>query len=219
MTKVLLIAANRLLRVGLCGLLVEEGFEVQADMATAREAIETAAATTPDIVLFDASGYKTVGDEVSALRKALPGAPVVVLAGATDSFLLREALTAGADGFLTLETSSSALAQWLHYVISGGKAYPRDMAEILARPPDGGGTEQVGGKSLSPRELDILAQLVDGHSNKAIAMNVGITEATVKVHLKSVLRKIGAANRTQAAIWAMNNGLARQAADPQTSAR
>ena len=68
-------------------------------------------------------------------------------------------------------------------------------------------------QTLTPRESEILMHLVRGEANKAIARHLEITEATVKVHLKSLLRKISAANRTQAAIWAMNNGLANGALD------
>ncbi|WP_348981044.1 LuxR C-terminal-related transcriptional regulator [Azospirillum sp. TSO5] len=71
---------------------------------------------------------------------------------------------------------------------------------------------RVGNHSISPRELQLLQRLMVGDSNKVIAHKIGITEATVKVHLKSLLRKIGATNRTQAAIWAMNNGVEKAAA-------
>lgn len=71
---------------------------------------------------------------------------------------------------------------------------------------------RVGNLRISQREEQILQRLMVGDSNKVIAAKIGITEATVKVHLKSLLRKIGATNRTQAAIWAMNNGVEKAAA-------
>ena len=67
--------------------------------------------------------------------------------------------------------------------------------------------DRVGDVALSQRELDIIRRVADGHSNKIIAKDLAITEATVKVHLKTVLRKLGAANRTQVAIWAVQHGL------------
>ena len=66
---------------------------------------------------------------------------------------------------------------------------------------------RVGDVALSQRELDIIRRLADGHSNKTIAKELSITEATVKVHLKTVLRKMGVANRTQVAIWAVQHGV------------
>ena len=82
------------------------------------------------------------------------------------------------------------------------------MSLLLNRSSDAG--VRVGGNQLSPREMQILRHLLDGDSNKLIGKHLDITEATVKVHLKSLLRKIGVANRTQAAIWAMNNGVEKQ---------
>ena len=96
--------------------------------------------------------------------------------------------------------------------ISGLGVYPslcELMEGIVTAPPTRG---------LSPRELEILQALVTGASNKLIAIRLGITEATVKVHLKTLLRKIDVINRTQAAIWAMNNGVsANEAAAPTRS--
>jgi two-component system nitrate/nitrite response regulator NarL len=117
-------------------------------------------------------------------------------------------LDAGLDGYLLSDLSPAALVQSLQLVLLGEKVFPTSLAALLVS----GLTDNVvtmpgGGRGLSEREGQILRFLVHGESNKMIANHLGITEATVKVHLKTVLRKIGALNRTQAAIWALNNGL------------
>ena len=97
-----------------------------------------------------------------------------------------------------------ALIQSLQLVTLGEKVFPTNLATMLLDMNAPGPQHSIGG--LSPREQEILQALVTGASNKLIAIRLGITEATVKVHLKTLLRKIDVNNRTQAAIWAMNNG-------------
>lgn len=204
MPTVTLIGASGLQRGGLRHLLAEEGFTVVAE-ATSAQALPGASA---DVIVYDATGAPRVGDDVRALRALHPDSRVVLLADAISASLLRGALEAGADGCLSADTSSRALAEWLHFTLAGGKAFPRDLASILAQGMAPSETKQAAGRPLSAREKDILHGLLCGRSNKRIANDLGITEATVKVHLKTLLRKINVANRTQAAIWAMNNGIA-----------
>ncbi|HYG88488.1 MAG TPA: response regulator transcription factor [Azospirillum sp.] len=206
MPTVMIIGANGLQRGGLRHLLGEEGFDVIAEAANTRQASQSTVASV-DVILFDATGCQAIGEDIATLHSAWPDAHVLLLANSITGAVLREALMAGADGCLTADTSSSALAQWVRYALAGGKVYPRDMAQILAQTPSSPGSANIGGRSLSSREIQILTRLTGGHGNKQIANELGITEATVKVHLKSLLRKIGAVNRTQAAIWAMNNGI------------
>ena len=207
MPTVMIIGANGLQRGGLRHLLGEEGFDVIAEAANARQAVQ-GSAPAADAILFDATGCQAVGDDVGTLRGAFADSRILLLATTISGAMLREALAAGADGCLTADTSATALAQWVRYALAGGKVYPRDMAQILAQNPSSPGSTSIGGRTLSNREIEILTRLTSGHGNKQIANELGITEATVKVHLKSLLRKIGAVNRTQAAIWAMNNGMA-----------
>jgi two-component system nitrate/nitrite response regulator NarL len=115
-------------------------------------------------------------------------------------------MAAGADGFLAKTVSPEALVQSLQLVMMGEKVYPTNLASLLAEA--GAPVPQDSLRGLSAREQEILHLLVTGASNKAIAIRLGITEATVKVHLKTVLRKVDVGNRTQAAVWALNNGFA-----------
>jgi two-component system, NarL family, nitrate/nitrite response regulator NarL len=120
-------------------------------------------------------------------------------------------MNAGADGYLMKDVSPEALLQSLELVMMGEKVFPTNLAAMLFE-LNNASSPVNSVRGLSPREQEILRALVTGSSNKLIAIKLGITEATVKVHLKTLLRKIDVNNRTQAAIWAMNNGFTAEGA-------
>jgi two-component system, NarL family, nitrate/nitrite response regulator NarL len=134
-----------------------------------------------------------------------------VLAGDCSVDALRDAMNAGADGYLMKDVSPEALIQSLELVMMGEKVFPTNLAAMLFD-LNNASSPVNSIRGLSPREQEILRALVTGSSNKLIAIKLGITEATVKVHLKTLLRKIDVNNRTQAAIWAMNNGFTAEGA-------
>ena len=202
-SRTILIEANRLFREGLKHLLTGTRFEVGSEFNTFDLALAAGeAGATPELVI---SG-QPVKDEADlrAIREAFPTARIVVLADDLSVDVLRAAMGGGADGFLIKNVSPEALIQSLQLIMLGEKVFPTNLASMLldmsALVP------QQSIRGLSPREQEILQALVTGASNKLIAIKLGITEATVKVHLKTLLRKIDVNNRTQAAIWAMNNG-------------
>src|SRR5690349_24594985 len=199
----LLIEPNRLFRDGQKHPLASYCFEVGTEFNTVELALEYGdAGTAPDLVI---SGQPVRDEaELRALREAFPTARIVVLADELSVDVLRTAMGGGADGFLSKNLSPEALIQSLQLVMLGEKVFPTNLAAMLLDMTAAGPQHSVRG--LSPREQEILQALVTGASNKMIANELGITEATVKVHLKTLLRKIDVHNRTQAAIWAMNNG-------------
>jgi two-component system nitrate/nitrite response regulator NarL len=196
----ILIEPNRLFREGLKHLLAGTRFEVELEFGTMEPAVGEAIAS--GLVIIGEAG-KEPGD-LPRLRDAYPDARIVVLASDLTVDALRDAMNTGADGFLMKDVSLEALIQSLELILIGEKVYPTNLAALLLDMNAPGPQSSVRG--LSPREQDILQALVTGASNKLIAIRLGITEATVKVHLKTLLRKIDVNNRTQAAIWAMNNG-------------
>ncbi|WP_114392666.1 LuxR C-terminal-related transcriptional regulator [Oleisolibacter albus] len=206
-TPVVVADSNRLFRQGLATLLAEHGFTVVAGAATASEL--KGQGSEARVVLFDVRDG--VAAAVAALREACPQARIIMLSEGTEPRRLAEALQAGVDGCLLKDSDPAILAEFLRLALMGEKVFPSAIATLLM---SGGAstapTQAAGHKGLSQREMQILRCLVRGDSNKMIANQLGITEATVKVHLKSLLRKINASNRTQAAIWAMNNGLAEE---------
>jgi DNA-binding NarL/FixJ family response regulator len=133
------------------------------------------------------------------------GAKIVALTSVADSRELELDDIAPLSGVLTYDLSAAAFVRSLRLICAGERVFPRDV--LAGRPqaasPDTATPADVA--RLSPREKEMLSHLLAGHSNKLIARELGIAEATVKVHLKHVLRKIRVENRTQAAIWALAN--------------
>jgi two-component system, NarL family, nitrate/nitrite response regulator NarL len=211
----LLIEPNRLFRQGLKHLLAGTRFEVGTEFNTVELALAAGeSAGTPDLVI---SGQPVKDEaELRTLREVFPTARIVVLADDLSVDVLRVAMGGGADGFLIKTVSPEALIQSLQLVVIGEKVFPTNLAAMLLDMTASGPLNSVRG--VSQREQQILQLLVTGASNKMIAIRLGITEATVKVHLKTLLRKIDVNNRTQAAIWAMNNGFTADSAPAPTPA-
>jgi len=212
-SRTILIEPNRLFRQGLKHLLADTCFEVGAEFNTVELALEAGATgAVPDLVI---SG-QPVKDEADlrVLREVFPTARIVVLADDLSVDVLRAAMGGGADGFLIKSVSPEALIQSLQLVMLGEKVFPTNLAAMLLDMTAVSPPHSIRG--LSPREQEILQALVTGASNKMIANKLGIMEATVKVHLKTLLRKIDVNNRTQAAIWAMNNGFTADSAPVPT---
>jgi two-component system nitrate/nitrite response regulator NarL len=150
-------------------------------------------------------------DDLIRLKQSAQSCRVVVLTGTMSTDQMVISFAAGADGFLLEEISTEALLESLNLVMLGEKVFPSRLAvtlcaESVARhaPPC---TSSFSDDLLSSRELEVVQRLAGGMPNKVIANELEISEATVKVHLKSILKKLQVTNRTQAAIWALQNGL------------
>jgi two-component system nitrate/nitrite response regulator NarL len=208
-SRTVLIEPNRLFREGLKHLLAGTHYAVEMEFSTTELALEHKdGAMVSGLVITGEVG--TEAGDLHRLRDVYPNALIVVLANDLTVETLREAMNAGADGFLMKDVSPEALLQSLELVMLGEKVYPTNLASMLLNLTSAP-TPLNSIRGLSPREQEILQALVTGASNKLIAIRLGIAEATVKVHLKTLLRKIDVNNRTQAAIWAMNNGFSTKA--------
>ncbi|UEM24449.1 response regulator transcription factor (plasmid) [Skermanella mucosa] len=214
-SRTILIEPNRLFRQGLKHLLCGTCFEAGAEFSTVELALSAGeAAEVPGLVI---TGQPVaIEADLQQLRAAYPTARIVVLADDLSVDVLRAAMGAGADGFLSKNVSPEALIQSLQLVMLGEKVFPTNLASMLLD-ISSAPSPLNSVRGLSPREQEILQLLVTGASNKLIANKLGITEATVKVHLKTLLRKIDVNNRTQAAIWAMNNGFSESSGAPTRS--
>jgi two-component system, NarL family, nitrate/nitrite response regulator NarL len=202
-----LIEPNQLFREGLKHLLAGTRFDVSSEFSTMEAAVKGGSSgASPDLLIMGLSNSEI--RDLRPLREAYPASRIIVLADQLTVDSLREAMAAGIDGFLIKDVSPEALVQSLRLILLGEKVFPTNLASMLIEmnsPTAHSGTGPFRG--LSPREQEILQALVTGASNKLIANRLGITEATVKVHLKTLLRKIDVNNRTQAAIWALNHGI------------
>ncbi|NNM74079.1 response regulator transcription factor [Enterovirga aerilata] len=214
-----ILSETTLFRDGLARILGRSSFKVVAQGSTDLvPKLQGGKAPKLFIVAFEGAAPHPPG-VIEAIRCAHPDAYVVVVASHPSAEDIGRAFRSGAHGFLANSISSDGLLKSLEVVIAGGTVLPGDVSALFTSPK----TEQIralpslveprvpsaAGDSppLSSRELVILRSLVNGDSNKHIARQLEIAEATVKVHVKAILRKIRVRNRTQAAIWAMNVGL------------
>ncbi|QCG94518.1 response regulator transcription factor [Azospirillum sp. TSA2s] len=209
--SIALIDANNLFRQGLKALFAEQGFCITKETSSLKAALQVVLeGDASQVILIDPVGIGDFTSFLKSMKMACPDAHVVVLTGTLDTGIMTQAIEAGADGFLMKDMSMEALAQSLRLVMMGEKVFPSALAALLISRRLTGTAADLPAphKGVSQREAQILRCLQNGNSNKVIAHHLQITEATVKVHLKSLLRKIDASNRTQAAIWGLNNGFA-----------
>lgn len=204
-----LVGRNKLFQDGLKSLLSGSQFEVVGEAVDVRQADAPLGGEAPDVVLLDfsAESERTV-DDVTHLREILPETKIVVLTETLSSQTLAACLGAGAHAYLIKDISVDALLQSLRLVMLGERVFLTQLAALLVNGmADTAPARKATSHGLTEREGQVLRCLVQGDTNKMIANRLNITEATIKVHMKSLLRKINATNRTQAAIWALKNGL------------
>ncbi len=209
----MIIDPNKLFREGLQGLLSGTQFDVAHEASDVTEGLEVVQSNDEiGIVILDFTndGSDTELQILNQMRAANEDIKLIVLTNEMSALLLARALNAGADGFLLKSMSSEALVESLRLVDLGEKVFPTKLATMIKSgqiDPTAAEARVASVKGLSERESEVMRCLVHGESNKVIARQLGITEATVKVHLKAVLRKLNVSNRTQAALWAVRNGL------------
>lgn len=206
MTTVVLVDDHRLVRAGLRGIIEASGdVTVVGEAADGREAVEVVGATQPDVVLMDLSMPGMDGVEATArLRDNGIPASVVVLTSFVEHERVTAAINAGAVGYLLKDSEPSDVIDAIRAAAAGHAPLDPRVARALlptVQPPDPAG-------SLSAREREVLALVAQGLANKQIARSLGISERTVKAHLGNVFRQIGVADRTSAALWARDNGVA-----------
>jgi two-component system nitrate/nitrite response regulator NarL len=222
-TKVLLIDAQELSREGLKLLLHSDSYDVIGATRSLDEArAAVAEGLQPDLVLFllDHLGESEGDATLPQIRAGFAAFKFVVIAAKASPSLSARCLDAGVNGCLVGDMSTSALTRSLRLIMLGHEIFPAP-AGVLPMEPTSHAPRELGqgaaapgpSKSLSGGEGQILRKLLLGHSNKMIARELAISENTVKVHLKGLLRKLKARNRTQAAIWAMGNGFAMPSTD------
>jgi two-component system nitrate/nitrite response regulator NarL len=136
--------------------------------------------------------------------------PVAMLTTSSDERDLVESLRSGAQGYLLKDMEPDQLVVALRDIVAGKTVVAPDLAPVLARVVQGESIVPVQGSpfsKLTPRENEILVLLAEGQSNKVIARNLGISDGTVKLHVKSILRKLGVHSRVEAAVIAVEQGL------------
>jgi DNA-binding NarL/FixJ family response regulator len=178
--------------------------ELVGTAADGAEAVERVRELEPDVVLMDLDMPKI--DGIEATRRVLserPGTAVLVLTSFSDRPRILGALEAGACGYLLKDVASDEVAEGIRAASRGESPLdPRAARTILTARAE---PDPLG--SLSQREREVLALLLDGLPNKLIARRLEISEKTVKSHLTRIFREIGVSDRTQAALWAERQGM------------
>lgn len=178
-----------------------------AEVATVDELLQFGAGITArlDLILLDLHmpGMAGAGG-IGRVVAAFPGTPVVMMSGLARSTDVLEAVRAGAHGFLPKTMAPDLFAAALSLVISGGTYLP---AEILHPQAETAAEPHAGLDELTPRERQVLVRLATGAPNKEIGRELDLAEVTVKLHVRQILKKIGARNRSEAAVIATKTGL------------
>jgi two-component system, NarL family, response regulator LiaR len=209
--RVLIVDDHAVVREGLRTFLeLQDGIEVVGEAGDGEQAVEQAATLAPDVILMDLVMPKLEGvGAMRALRERSPSSRVIVLTSFIDDGRLMPALEAGAAGYLLKDVEPSELARAVRSACIGEAMIDPTVAARLLRtlsePRVSAGGD--GGEHLTRREREVLELIAAGRSNKRIALELGIAEKTVKTHVGHLLAKLGVADRTQAALLAVQRGL------------
>ena len=202
--RVLIIDDHRLFREGLQSLLQRRNIDVVAAVGDGNEGIELAKELNPDVILLDMRMPIIDGIGVLIqLRKRELSMPIMVLTTSSNEQDLLEALKNGANGYLLKDMEPDALVTALRDINAGKTVVATHLTSVLVSfiQGDTTATETQGPFSeLTPRESEILKLIADGQGNKLIARNLGISDGTVKLHVKAVLRKLELHSRVEAAV-------------------
>jgi DNA-binding NarL/FixJ family response regulator len=199
--RILAVDDHQLLREGIAAVIAAQpDMTLVGEASNGQEAIESFRRHRPDITLMDLRMPGMNGIEaIAAIRAEDPRARIIVLTTYAGDAQAAAALKAGAVGYLLKNLVRKELIETIRAVHSGKRRVPTEIATQIA--------EHVADDALSDRELDVLRCLAAGKSNKLIASELDISEATVKSHMKSILPKLEASDRTHAVLIALRRGI------------
>lgn len=190
-----------LLREGITAIINSQpDMRLVAEASTGCEASQLFRQHLPDVTLMDLRLPDMSGiDSLIAIRGEFPEARIIMLTTFDGDVEVQRALEAGARGFLLKNMPPKDLLEGIRQVHAGKKQIPAELAAHLA--------EHLGDESLTPREIDVLRHIAGGNRNRDIAEQLFISEETVKVHIKHIMEKLGATDRTQAVAIAVRRGI------------
>ncbi len=211
--RVQILCRNAIVREGLGRILADNDFSVLhcstvGDALNQNEHVESG--DDNRINLIDIGFLEQDPDILQSFRRNDAASHIVILADKFDLETMMDCFRQGAIGYIIKEISSERLVATLRLVAVGEPVVPPQLIEALqtrSLPCERDNERPADAACLSNREFQILRWLIVGHPNKIISQRMDISEATVKVHVKSILRKLNVQNRTQAAIWAANHGV------------
>ena len=199
--RILTVDDHPLLREGIAAIINGQGdMTLVSQASNGTDGIRMHREYRPDVTLMDLRLPDVSGiDAMLAIRAESPDARVIILTTYEGDVEIQRALQAGARGYLLKSTPPKDLAQAIREVHAGKKRVPPDVAAQLA--------EHMGSENLSNREIEVLKQVAEGNRNRDIAEKLFISEETVKVHIKHIMDKLGANDRTQAIAIAVRRGI------------
>jgi len=201
--RILLADDHLVVRVGLRSLLeTQSDLSIVAEAASGTMALEEFTRHQPDVTLMDLRmpGWNGV-ETIAAIREKFPAARILVLTTFDNDEDIYRAIEAGSAGYILKNTDGESLLAAVRAIANGTYKLPGALANRLA--------QRQAAPSLTPRELEVLQHIVSGQSNKEIGSALGLTENTVKNHVKMILEKLNVQDRTQAATHALQRGLAK----------
>ena len=199
--RILAVDDHPMLREGIAAAIARQPDMILVGEAVdGREAIETFRATRPDVTLMDLQMPEMNGvDAISAIRAEFPAARIIVLTTYKGDVQALRALKAGASGYLLKSALRKEMMDAIRTVFAGRPAILAEIATQIA--------EHVAADALSEREVEVLRCVARGAANKEVAIRLHISEETVKVHMKHILEKLGATDRTHAVTIALSRGI------------
>lgn len=216
--RVFLVDDHRVVRSGVSAYLeLIEDIEVIGEAGDGRQALDRIALlepgdNLPDVVLMDL--LMPVMDGITAtrqIRSRWPAIEVVAITSFAEEAKVRGALEAGAAGYLLKDADADQVARAIRAALAGQMHLDPSVARLLA---DSVRRPRRKGESLTPREREVLMLVAEGASNRQIAQTLVVSERTARTHVSAILAKLGLVSRTQAALWAVREGLAPGAGDP-----
>jgi DNA-binding NarL/FixJ family response regulator len=201
--RILSVDDHALIREGLATVINDQrDMQVVADAATGGQAIAQFRQHLPDVTLLDLRLPDMSGiDALVAVRREFPEARIIMLTTFEGDVEVQRALEAGARGYLFKSMAPESMFQVIRQVHHGKAHVPAEIAMHLA--------EHLSDERLTPRELDVLHQIAEGNRNSDIAAKLFVAEGTVKVHVKNIMQKLGASDRTHAITIAVRRGIIR----------
>ena len=199
--RILSVDDHPMLREGIAAVLAgEDDMVLVAEATNGREAVEQFRANLPDVTLMDVQMPEVNGiDAIVKIREEFPNARIIVLTTYSGDAQAARALKAGASGYLLKSMVRKELTDTIRTVHSGKKRIPAEIAVEMA--------EHHSDDALTEREIEVLREVASGNANKMVALRLKVSEETVKAHMKNILSKLGANDRTHAVTIALKRGI------------
>jgi two-component system, NarL family, response regulator LiaR len=207
--RVLIVDDHAIVRKGIRALLSESGgFEIVAEVADGKDAVRQAEETKPDVILMDLLMPGMDGIEATRqITSRQPEARILVLTSFAADNKLFPAIKAGAVGYLLKDSSPEDLVRAIHQVHRGEPALHPTIARKLLQEVAHAPEQEMTPEALTAREMGVLQLIAQGLSNQEIADELMVSESTVRAHVSRILGKLHLASRTQAALYAVREGL------------